>query len=604
MQKYILLVSGNHDFVLSNLWILSQTAFQQQLLIILPANEKHYHSELGSHLLNTYQYFAFQNKGYQSHEFTCPVEILELKNEPLDTYFNESLEHSIVISPDELVFHHGGLDGVDDVEIRLSKTQDQLLEYVQTLGLEIDETVLEQAHQTLNQNQWLKKEKKLELFSQVCKQWLNTSNDQWSSKWHSDAGQLYRCLLDMENVIPHHQNYSRDYLKQAIKKIYGNSQDWSAHMLLWLYKRTYFELEEQLEHAPEEFKQMASQLNSLRTQQLNIYRQPKHFKVHFFLTTYNRLNWLKRCLNGFLNQTYPHWQLHLINHGSTDGTHAYIQELIKSEPRITYIHLEENQGVEAVGGFWQDFCKRIDGDIVSFIGDDDWLLPTHLEKNIQLFKEYPWIGMSYGSYQLVDENEVPGTRYGPLYSKKGLINPKLELQRAMWAGICPQTFIIRKEILREVAKIDHYVPPGGEYAVFDFLMGIRAPILSEVAYEPSVLSCLTSSTQSAYGKHDINYELVTLARRVIEGYSLMYGENTFPKSIATNMLKAYLNQSLNILKHEIESMEDDKALQKCLEYKIKTWQAYIEVKNHDLNLCSETHAPILEQYDIYSVATE
>lgn len=50
-------------------------------------------------------------------------------------------------------------------------------------------------------------------------------------------------------------------------------------------------------------------------------------KVTVYITTYNRLELLKRAVESVLNQSYQNIEIIVADDGSTDGTHAYLNEM-------------------------------------------------------------------------------------------------------------------------------------------------------------------------------------------------------------------------------------------------------------------------------------
>lgn len=64
------------------------------------------------------------------------------------------------------------------------------------------------------------------------------------------------------------------------------------------------------------------------------------------VVTYNRLEFLKECIQGILDQTSPVDKIVIVNNGSTDGTDAYLKTL--QHPQIEII-TQENLG--GAGGF-------------------------------------------------------------------------------------------------------------------------------------------------------------------------------------------------------------------------------------------------------------
>ncbi len=100
------------------------------------------------------------------------------------------------------------------------------------------------------------------------------------------------------------------------------------------------------------------------------------------ITTYNRLELLKRAIATALDQTVP-CQVIVVDNASTDGTQAYVeslgdQVLYHRNPTNANHSGAVNAGVERATGSW-----------IKLVDDDDYLAPTCIETIIQAIKQRP-----------------------------------------------------------------------------------------------------------------------------------------------------------------------------------------------------------------------
>lgn len=91
-------------------------------------------------------------------------------------------------------------------------------------------------------------------------------------------------------------------------------------------------------------------------------------KVTAVVVTYNHIEFLKKCLNKILNQTYEVTNIVIVDNASNDGTGRYINNL--NNAKIDYIKLENNTG--GAGGFNQGIKEavKLSSDF-TWIMDDD-----------------------------------------------------------------------------------------------------------------------------------------------------------------------------------------------------------------------------------------
>ena len=90
------------------------------------------------------------------------------------------------------------------------------------------------------------------------------------------------------------------------------------------------------------------------------------------ITTYNRVDLLKRAVDSALGQTVPN-EVIVVDDCSTDGTEAYMQRL---GDRVVYQRNQTNQGHSKSVNLG---VERATGDWIKPLDDDDYLAPTCLE---------------------------------------------------------------------------------------------------------------------------------------------------------------------------------------------------------------------------------
>ncbi|OQX21573.1 MAG: hypothetical protein BWK75_02925, partial [Candidatus Altiarchaeales archaeon A3] len=70
----------------------------------------------------------------------------------------------------------------------------------------------------------------------------------------------------------------------------------------------------------------------------------KKEKIAAVVVTYNRKDFLRRCLNALLNQTYKLDSIIIIDNASTDQTEEMLKKEFLNNPIFDYVKLEENFG--------------------------------------------------------------------------------------------------------------------------------------------------------------------------------------------------------------------------------------------------------------------
>lgn len=90
--------------------------------------------------------------------------------------------------------------------------------------------------------------------------------------------------------------------------------------------------------------------------------------ISIIVPVYNGERFLRPCIESILGQTYRHWELILIDDGSTDASGA-ICESYKADPRVRVVH-KPNQGHAAARNDGMNLAK---GQLIAFVDCDDWL---------------------------------------------------------------------------------------------------------------------------------------------------------------------------------------------------------------------------------------
>ena len=92
-------------------------------------------------------------------------------------------------------------------------------------------------------------------------------------------------------------------------------------------------------------------------------------KISIIVPVYNAAEFLDKCVDSILNQTYGNLELLLIDDGSTDCSGEICDKYAEKDNRVTVAHIE-NSGVSAARN---EGLKRVKGKYVGFVDSDDWV---------------------------------------------------------------------------------------------------------------------------------------------------------------------------------------------------------------------------------------
>ncbi len=109
--------------------------------------------------------------------------------------------------------------------------------------------------------------------------------------------------------------------------------------------------------------------------------------------------YLEEAIESVLAQTYPNWELLLVDDGSTDRSTQISQSYVQKYPnKIRYLEHEghQNFGMSATRNLGIHEAK---GKYVALLDADDIWLPEKLEKQVIFLEENPDIGIVFGPTQ-------------------------------------------------------------------------------------------------------------------------------------------------------------------------------------------------------------
>jgi len=91
--------------------------------------------------------------------------------------------------------------------------------------------------------------------------------------------------------------------------------------------------------------------------------------ISIIVPVFNVAEYLPRCLNSIINQTYSDLEVIIVDDGSTDGSPLICDEYASMDSRIKVVH-KLNGGLSSARNTGLDMCT---GEFVIFIDSDDWM---------------------------------------------------------------------------------------------------------------------------------------------------------------------------------------------------------------------------------------
>ena len=138
--------------------------------------------------------------------------------------------------------------------------------------------------------------------------------------------------------------------------------------------------------------------------------QPEFTSI--IMPAYNAEKYIGQAIESVLAQTYPGWELIIVNDGSTDRTADIATQY--TDVRIKVFH-QANSGESAARNA---ALKQIKGEYVAFLDADDLFLPSHLEASVGFLQAHPhYDGVYTDGYYINEKGEklklLSSRRRGP-----------------------------------------------------------------------------------------------------------------------------------------------------------------------------------------------
>ena len=100
-------------------------------------------------------------------------------------------------------------------------------------------------------------------------------------------------------------------------------------------------------------------------------------KISVIIPIYNTQNYLEKCLDSVINQTFKDIEIICVNDCSKDNSLEILKKYSKKDKRIKIIDFKENKGPASARNEALNIAK---GEYISFIDSDDWINLDFYEK--------------------------------------------------------------------------------------------------------------------------------------------------------------------------------------------------------------------------------
>ena len=181
--------------------------------------------------------------------------------------------------------------------------------------------------------------------------------------------------------------------------------------------------------------------------------------VSIIVPIYNIEGYIRECIDSILAQTYPDFELILVDDGSPDNCGRICDEYAEKDVRIKVIH-KENGGLTSARNAGLSVAK---GDWIMHVDGDDWIEPDMIESLIEAAKATE-ADLVFGDYM----------KYGPYAGNHKLPTWSIDKKESMSRYIAYMMTTIWGSIAKRSLYTEHCLksPDGVSYCE-DFHLIVR-----------------------------------------------------------------------------------------------------------------------------------
>jgi glycosyltransferase involved in cell wall biosynthesis len=188
--------------------------------------------------------------------------------------------------------------------------------------------------------------------------------------------------------------------------------------------------------------------------------------VSIVALSYNHAPYITEALDSILTQTYKNIEIIVVDDASTDNSVEVISKFIEGSPSIQFIPLKENIGNCRAFNLGYTLAK---GKYIVDFALDDVLLPTRIEKQVEIFESLPMdYGVVFSDVGFIDQKGKPlGAQYKRDKGGKLLDTvPSGDVYKDLLEKyfISPPSMISRREVFEQLGGYDETLA----YEDFDF----------------------------------------------------------------------------------------------------------------------------------------
>jgi len=221
--------------------------------------------------------------------------------------------------------------------------------------------------------------------------------------------------------------------------------------------------------------------------------------ISVVVPVYNVEQYLEKCVNSIINQTYKNLEIILVDDGATDSSGNMCDQLAKSDSRITVYH-KENGGLSDARNYG---VERATGDYIGFVDSDDYIDSEMYEELYEAIKKEN-VDVVECNLKIIYPDRVElftEQKYYNVYTKQEYLEEYLKIEK-IFGSACVR--LIKSDIAKKlkfpvgklyedtyyaydlIEKVDRYVIMNSPY--YNYLM--RENSITNTKFNPRIFDLI------------------------------------------------------------------------------------------------------------------
>jgi teichuronic acid biosynthesis glycosyltransferase TuaG len=198
--------------------------------------------------------------------------------------------------------------------------------------------------------------------------------------------------------------------------------------------------------------------------------------ISIIMPAYNSEYFIAEAIESVQAQTYKHWELIIVDDGSTDRTSEIVKTYCQKDERIQYYY--QNNSKQAVARNYG--IEKSKGNILAFLDSDDLWLPDKLEMSLINFDVSEYDLLFTDAYYTSDTHiKIQAKTYSKMGVNSGVYAGIDALKQFVENNRIPMlTVLVKKQKVAEIGGFDSNCVPAEDYDLWIRLLKTGARFIA------------------------------------------------------------------------------------------------------------------------------